>query len=150
MPQLAKMELDRAFSLASKGKTPVEIHEKLETSRKRRGQTGPDLTTVRRALRGRTHNRGAMESRGRKTKLTDAQLRRINAKRKELIRKAKKEKEVHLEDVMAAAGASHVSESLVSKRLKEKYDVSWRQPRAEPLRDGADEEERVRIGAFLS
>ena len=70
MPQLSKTELDRAFKRASKGDTPVEIHEKLMKTRKSRGELGPDLTSVRRALRGETHQRGRKETRGVKKKLT--------------------------------------------------------------------------------
>ena len=55
MSQLSKTELDRAFARAGKGDTPLEIQEKLEKTRERRGQVGPDLTSVRRALRGDTH-----------------------------------------------------------------------------------------------
>ena len=145
MPQLSKTELDRTFKRASKGDTPVEIHEKLMKTRKSRGELGPDLTSVRRALRGETHQRGRKETRGVKKKLTPVQLRRLNAKEKEFIRKAKKQQDVQIEDVMEAANIDSVALSIVSKHLKKKFGVQWRSPRAEPLRDASAEEERVRV-----
>ena len=145
MPQLSNVELDRMFKLASKGATPGEIQEKLEKTRERRGEAGPDLTSVRRALRGDTHQRGRKETRGAKPGLTSVQLRRLNSKRKELIRTAKKEKEVHISDVMEAAQVDHVAPSTVSKHFKKKLGIQWRAPRTEPMRDAGVEKERVRI-----
>ena len=55
MQQLSKTELDLVFARAGKGDTPLEILEKLEKKRERRGQVGPDLTSVRRAPRVDTH-----------------------------------------------------------------------------------------------
>ncbi len=55
MSQLSKTELDRAFARAGKGDTPLEIQEKLEKTRERRGLVGLDLTSVRRVPRGDTH-----------------------------------------------------------------------------------------------
>ena len=69
----------------------------------------------------------------------------MNAKRKELIRKAKKQKEVQVEDVMEAANVDSVAPSTVSKHLNKKFGLQWRPPRAEPLRDASAEEERVRV-----
>ena len=56
-PHMARGELDRALALAARGQTPVQIADKLRASRHARGSAGPDLTTVRRALRGWTHKR---------------------------------------------------------------------------------------------
>ena len=69
-PHSTEKELDHAAALSAKGKTPGEIHETLRGARGKRGLVGPDLTTVRRALRGLTRRRGRKETRGAKTKLT--------------------------------------------------------------------------------
>ena len=145
MPQLSKKELDRIFQRSAKGDTPVEIHQKLVKSRQVRRETGPDLTTVRRSLRGHTHQRGRKENRGAKVLLTAVQLQRLNTKRKELIRRAEKQSEVHLDDVMTAARIDHVAPPTVSRHFKKKFGVQWRPPRSEPLRDAGVEKERVRI-----
>ena len=137
-------ELDRAFSLSQKS-TPTEIWTKLKASRAARGALGPDLTTVRRALRGKTFKRGYKETRGAKAKLTALNLRSLNAARKRLIKQADNKAEVHLAQVMEEAGVDHVAESTVSKHFKEKLGVTWRVPRESPLRGPEEEKERVEI-----
>ena len=56
-PHMARRELDGAFALSASGQTPTHIADKLRAARHARGAAGPDLTTVRRALRGQTHKR---------------------------------------------------------------------------------------------
>ena len=51
-PHMSNAELDRATALHAAGKTPVEVHALLQRPRAARGQSGPDLTTVRRAPGG--------------------------------------------------------------------------------------------------
>ncbi|CAK0851927.1 unnamed protein product, partial [Prorocentrum cordatum] len=141
-PHLSKRELDRCFSLYAAGKTPVEIRDLVSRTRESLDETGPDLTTVRRALRGATHRRGPAETRGRKPKLTAVRLRALNNARVRLIRAAKGEAEVHLKDVMKAARVSDVHKGTAPRHLK-RLGVTWRAPRAEPLRGSAEAEERV-------
>ena len=142
-PHMSDAELDRATALRSSGKTPVEVHALLHRARKARGQSGPDLTTVRRAIRGATRKRGRVETRGRKAKLTLVNLRALDAARRRLVKQAKGETEVHIEDVMKAARVTDVARSTVSKRFAEHLGVNWRTPREEPLRTAADMAERV-------
>ncbi|CAK0823042.1 unnamed protein product [Prorocentrum cordatum] len=141
-PHLSKRELDRCFSLYAAGKTPVEIRDLVSRTRESLDETGPDLTTVRRALRGATHRRGPAETRGRKLKLTAVKLRALNNARVRLIRAAKDEAEVHLKDVMKAARVSDVHKGTASRHFK-RLGVTWRAPCAEPLRGSAEAEERV-------
>jgi hypothetical protein len=133
-PHLSDKELDRALTLTNKGNTPIQVHEKLSASRELRDQKGPSLETVRRALRGTTHKRGKKETRGRPAALTALQLQKLNQKRRQLIKKADNDEEVHLEDVMAAAGVDHVEACTVSRHFKDKLGVQWRAPREKPLR----------------
>ncbi|CAK0825254.1 unnamed protein product [Prorocentrum cordatum] len=143
-PHLSKRELDRCFSLYAAGKTPVETRDLVSRTRESLDETGPDLTTVRRALRGATHRRGPAETRGRKPKLTAVKLRALNNARVRLIRAAKGEAEVHLRDVMKAARVSDVHKGTASRHFK-RLGVTWRAPRAEPLRGSAEAEERVAV-----
>ena len=143
-PHFSKHELDTACCMTQRGSMPTEIHRHFTRLRTKSGVAAPDLTTVRRALRGVTHKRSMKETRGPKAKLTPVQVRRLNAVRKELIRKAAGEGEVHIADVMAKAKINHVSISTVSKHFK-MIGVSWKTPREAPLRMKVDEEERVRI-----
>ena len=143
-PHLSRKELDRCFFLYAAGKTPVEICDLISRTRESLDETRPDLTTVRRALRGATHARGRAETRGRKPKLTAGKLRAMENARVRLIRAAKGEREVHLKDVLKAARISDVHTGTASKHFK-RLGVSWRAPRAEPLRGSADAEERVAV-----
>ena len=83
-PHMSNAELDRATELHSAGKTPVEVCALLQRARTARGQPGPDLTTVRRALRGATRKRARVETRGRKAKMTIVKLRALDAARRRL------------------------------------------------------------------
>lgn len=143
-PHLTAHELDRIIDLSRKGWTTVDIHSKLSKEREKQGTRAPDPTTVRRAVRGATHRRGVVETRGAKKKLKPSQVRRIDRVRKEMLQKAKGEYEVHISDVMAKARIGHVTMSTVSKHLKS-LGVSWRTPREAPLRQEKDFAERVGI-----
>ena len=101
-PHMSNGELDRATALHASGKTAVEVRALLQRARAARGQPGPDLTTVRRALRGSTRQRARVETRGRKAKLTVVKLRALDAARRRLIQQAKGETEVHIKDLMKA------------------------------------------------
>ena len=87
-PHFFKHELNVAFSMAQKGSTATEIHCHFIRLRTKKRFAAPDLTTVRRALRGVTHKRSMQETHGPKVKLTPVQVRRLNAARKALIHKA--------------------------------------------------------------
>lgn len=141
-PRLSGAELDRLAELFHKGDTATEIHAKLCASR--RHCDGPDLTTVRRALRGATHQRGRVETRGRKRKLSPVVVRKLNTVRKRLIREAAGEREVHLDEIMAKSRVSATHPTTVGRALKH-IGVAWRTPREKPLRELADQTERVDI-----
>ena len=117
-PHFSKHKLDVAFSMAQQESTATEIHCHFLRLPTKKRLAAPDLTTVRRALRGVTHKRSMKETRGPKVKLTPVQVRRLNAARKDLIHKAAGEGEVHIADVMAKAKIDHVSIATVSKHFK--------------------------------
>ena len=68
MPQLTEKEQIKCRILVGKGHTPGEITEKLGDARAKRTPPvpPPDVTSVRRYLRGVTHRVGMKETRGRK------------------------------------------------------------------------------------
>jgi transposase len=108
---------------------------------------GPDLTSVRRFLKGVSHRRGVVETRGAKRKLTHRQLQKINTARKKLYTQAKGEGEVHYDDILEKAGLlGVVDRTTVAKNLKDAgYPVQARPPREKPCRTDEHDEERVRI-----
>ena len=67
----------------NKGLQPVEIHAKLAQAREKKEVEAPDLTVVRKFLKGQTHKRGAVETRGRHRLYTAANVRTMNSKRKD-------------------------------------------------------------------
>ena len=83
------------MNMNGKGKTPVEMHARLASRRvmlaKKKGVKkrnlkglGPDLTNVRLFLKGQTHHRGVVETRGAKKKLTRRQLQKVDTIRKKV------------------------------------------------------------------
>jgi len=143
-PHLSPVELDFIRGLVGKGFSPMEVHLKLKARRKRSHKDAPDLTTVRRAVRGVTHLAGRKEKRGRKRKLGPLTLRRIDKARKDLVKKAAGEHEVHMDQIMSKARVRNVDPSTVSRALHQ-LGVEWRAPREKPARSKEDMQERVSI-----
>ena len=109
-------------------------------------QSGPNLTTVRRALKGITHKRSLVETRGRKRLLSDQNVRSLDRARRKLIEKADGEYEVHWPDVIRAARVRTVHPTTAAKRMAAAgIDVKWRAPRLKLPRGAADRSERKRI-----
>ena len=71
-------ELDSVQAWRSQGISTLEIHCRLQHARATGGGDGPNLSAVRRALRGVTHRRGMVETRGRKRTLSPANIRALN------------------------------------------------------------------------
>ena len=139
-------ELDRMHQLKAQGITPAEIHRRLAKQRSSSGSAGPDLTTVRRALRGRTFRRSAVETRGRCRSLTPINMRALDTARKRLLKKADGEYEVHWDDIIAAARTPAIHRTTAARRMNEAgYDIKWRTPRLKPSRTEAVDAERMRI-----
>lgn len=139
-PHLSVIELGRMQVLLGRGRTAIQIRDALAAQRARRGVEPPDLTTVRRALKGKTFRRGLPEARGRKPKLTKVAAKRLDASRKVLIKKAKGEKEVHWKHILRAARVPKVHPSTAARSLRrEGFDVKWRTPRERPQRSKEDE-----------
>lgn len=158
MPQLSAAEQKLIMNLNGKGKTPVEIHERLAARRVhlagksvKKGHLkkalGPDLTNVRFFIKGLTHRRGVVETRGAKRKLTRRKLQKVNTVRKKLYAQADGETEVHWDEILEKAGLKGVVDATtVAKNLKEAgYDVEARRPREKPCRTDEHDQERVRI-----
>ena len=129
---LSAAELDSVQAWKSQGISTLEIHLRLQRARAAGGGDGPNLSTVRRALRGITHRRGMVETRGRKRSLSPANVRALNAARKRLIAKADGQYEVHWCDIIRAARVPNVDRSTAAKGMKAAgYDIQWRTPTPE-------------------
>ena len=67
---LSDKEMDNIQKWKASSWAAVQIHKRLSTDRGRRRQAPPDLTTVRRFVKGKTSKRSATETRGRKKSLS--------------------------------------------------------------------------------
>ena len=139
-------DLDRVHGWSSNGMTPVEIHNTLQMERRRANEPVPNLTTVRRAIKGSTFKRSRKETRGRPRRLTKANVCALDRARKKLIGKAEGEHEVHWEDIIKAARVPHVDRTTAAKNMKDAgFDIQWRTPRLKPMRGEVDEADRKRV-----
>ena len=145
-PQLSTKELDSIAAFQAKGLEAVAIVGRLASQRKRRREDPPDVTTVRRALNCKTHQRGAVERRGRKRKVNAKSAKKLNSTRKKLYKEAKGEREVGWKEVIRKARVKKVHPSTAARRLEDAgFDVKWRPPRNKPLRDREHERERYEV-----
>ena len=143
---LSAKELDDIHVWHAKGVAAMKIHERLEKRRARDGESGPELTTIRKVVKGKTWKRAKVETRGRKPSLSKRNLKSMDAARKRLIAKADSEREVHWKDVIKEARVPKVHVTTAAKSLRKAgYNVKWRPPRKKPYRDEIDEKERKKL-----
>ena len=100
---LSAKEHDHIRKWSGEDMPPIKIHARLRSARRAKGQPGPDLTTVRRALACKTFKRSATEARGRKRILSGKNVKALERTRLRLIAKANGEEEVHWDDIVRAA-----------------------------------------------
>ena len=115
---LDAMALDNAHSWLASGHTPISIHGKVVSARAKTGQAAPDLTTVRRALRGATRKRATAETRSRKTPLTARNFATLDRNRVEMIEEADGQTEIHWKNVIKKARVPNVDRTTASTRTK--------------------------------
>ena len=75
-------------SKVSAGKTPGEVLELVEARRARQGVPAPNITNIRKAIKGKTYKHGRKETRGRKLKISPKFAKSMNKIRKELCKQA--------------------------------------------------------------
>ena len=143
-PHMTPAELDFIHAKDHQGQTPTQIHAMLVSRRARRNVAAPNLTNVRKALKGFTYKRGLKETRGRKIKYSKKWVKALNQQRKALIKKAQNDREVRWRDVVKAARAPKAHRSTVKRAFdREKIDVAARRPREKPQRTKEQLKERV-------
>jgi len=145
-PHLTPKELDQLRKWAAKKFTPSQIHARLEKQRERRGVDTPNITNIRKAMNGKTYLRSKPEARGRQKVVTAQDVRKLNAVRKRLIKKAKSEREVSWDDVIRATPGVDAHRTTVADAFQEAgIDVRFRPPREELERTDEQETERMDI-----
>ncbi|MBN70118.1 MAG: hypothetical protein CME32_12675 [Gimesia sp.] len=142
---LTDVEMDSIQKWKADSLTPIGIHTLLVKERKRRRQEGPDLTTVRRFVKGKTHKRSATETRGRKPSLTKTNLKTMDRTRDKLITKADCEREISWDEVVRKSRVPTVDRTTAANHMKKEFGVQAMRPRAKLTRNDIDEAERKRI-----
>ena len=134
-PHLAPGVLDVIHEKFAAGMSPILIHQWLKALREKKGVDTPHLTNLRKALKGKRYKRGRVETRGKKATYTRPMVLRMDAKRKELIKKSNNEREVRWEDIRRGARAPLGHRSTVKDAFRrEDIPVAARRPREKPQR----------------
>jgi len=143
--QLTASERAIITAKSAKNVTPQVIRAYLGKRRKRTNppQKPPDVGTIQRFIRRRTHNR-TKETRGRKRQITKKKFATLNAVRKKLIKEAEAAKEVTLADVKKKSKVK-ASTSTISRAYLEYGKVKWRAARQKPQRSKEHMKERTEI-----
>lgn len=141
-PHLSGAELDLVTEAVAKGKSSESILADIASGRKKRGVDAPQIWAIRRAMSGATHKRGRLETRGRRQKLSAAQVKRLVQKRAELVKR--KARYVPVAEVVRSARVPAVSDTTALRYLRE-HGVVWRRLREKPLRTEANAEARKDI-----
>ena len=132
--QLSSVEREQVRRSAGTRATAAEIWKKLKAARAKRSLPPPDLTTIRRFLKGKTHRLDARENRGRVPIYTRQNVLKMEKTRKELIAKADGDWEVHWVDVMKKSRVAKADLTTVARSFaREEIDVRWHTPREKPL-----------------
>ena len=149
-PHLTLLELDKLRKWSSDGLTPIQMHARLKSLRDRRSVVAPNLTNIRKVLKGNTYRLSKAETRGRKKALTRAMVRRLNATRKRLAKEANGEYEVHWADVIEATPGMDIHRTNAAKYFIDAgIPVKWRTTRTVmPLKPGIKSERAQACAAW--
>jgi hypothetical protein len=143
-PHLSDQELDKIQKW--QGLETTVILERLTKARERKGLGAPGLHVVQRALKGKTFRRGVTETRGRKKMLTRNNVKKLNSVRKDLIKKAKGEREIHWNEIIRKARVPDVHPTTAARALTDSgIQVAARKPREKPMRKPEHEHNRLEI-----
>ena len=146
-PHLSLKELDLLRHWCGALKlSPVQIHAKLEKRRTRAGIATPDLTNLRKVLKGTTYKLGAAETRGAKRTLTLAHVKRMNKTRKTIIKKVGNTRQVVWAELVEKSDVPKVDPSTAAKNFQHYgIDVRLRPCREKPQRTTEHVQERYRV-----
>ena len=142
-PHLTLAEQDVALSALAGGKTPIEIHSILAKRRAAKKIEMMNLTAVRRFLRGKTHKRGKVETRGRKRALTRRNVLAMDKARLKFIASTKGTRQATWNLISDKGRAPKTHRTTVARSFtREGVDVKLRRCREKPQRTAAMEKER--------
>ena len=112
--------------------------------RSRRRIVAPDLTVIRKFLKGKTHRRGKVETRGAKPKWTRANVLAANRARRKSIKGAKGTRYITWNTIVRKSRAPKVHRTTAAKAfVREGVPAKFRPSREKPQRRKEHEEERT-------
>ena len=142
-PHLTPAELDYVDSLRG-SHTPMQIHALLGRQRMQSNIKPLCLTAVRKVLRAVTHRRGAVETRGRKRRVSSRGIEALDKARQRLQQRAGGEEEVTWKQIIKAARVKTIHPTTAARRLAAAgKDIKWRRPREKPERTQEQMADRV-------
>lgn len=142
-PHLSPAELHWLHGLHCAGETVVEAHASLSDRREQAGIPAPDLTTVRRALKQYAQRTSAVETRGRKRKMTDRAVHGMDKARKAMSKAVDGDFEIHWDDLVRKTRARVHRTTAKRSMNRAGLNVAWRRAREKPLRQPEHEAARV-------
>ena len=141
-PHLSACELNKISKLVEEGKSYADIRATIKQGRDRRRLCTPTEDNIRKAGKAKTHKRGVVETRGRKTIFTPKRLRAVKDARKVLQKKFKGKKEVTY-GMMLRRARVKADPTNLGRHFK-KLGVQWRSVREKPTR--TKEQKAIRKG----
>ena len=143
-PHILSGGQDKLLAWKEKGFTPVQIHAKLAAIRDRKDIEPQGLTGLRKFLKGKTHKRGAAETRGNKCTFSKANVRNMNKVRKELVKKVKGTKYIKWDTIVRKARVPTAHRTTAAKAFQRaNIPAKWRANRQKPQRNAEHIAERV-------
>ena len=145
-PRWSPAEQDLALSGLAAGKTASQIFAMVAKKRVARGVAMVNITVIRRFLRGRTHRRGKVETRGRKRSFTRRNVLAMDTARRRFIKDTHGTRQATWDLVRSKARAPRAHRTTVARAFaRECMDVKLRRLREKPQREPEHERERVDI-----
>ena len=143
-PRLTSAEQDRILVAQASRKTTAHIYDLLARQRQRRGEKMVHINVIRCFLRGRTHRRSKVETRGRKRSLSRRNVLSMDAARRKIINDTKGGHQVKWQEIVAKGRAPRAHATTVSRAFeREGLSVKLRRSREKPQRTPAMERERM-------
>ena len=143
---MSPAEQDLALSGLTAGKTTSQIFAMVAKKRSARGTAMVNITVIRAFLRGRTHRRGKIETRGRKRTFSRRNVLAMDAARRRFIKDTRGTRQATWDLVRSKARAPKADRTTVARAFaREQMGVKLRRLREKPQRAPEHERERVDI-----
>ena len=146
VPHLTHAEQDRVRELFAVGKSSADIYNSISNCRTKQGVAMVNITAIRRYMRGRSHKRGPVETRGRKRAFSRRNVLAMDAARRKFIKETKGGRPARWGAIRAKARAPKAHRTTVARAFaREGLDVKSRRCREKPPRTAEHEQERVDV-----